>query len=194
MRFESPLMQLRTFKLLLLATILLAVKPFAAAQAPPQPTADQIMTQAKTQATAEHKNILLAFSASWCGPCHMFEHFLADPAIHPIMDKAFVMERLDVGERKGDSKHFDTPGAVQLRTSLAGADPGYPLIAMLDANGEQIVNSMRPEQGKAPSNIGYPSLPVEVDWFMQMLKQAAPSLSKQDMKTIYNWLHAHGEN
>jgi thiol-disulfide isomerase/thioredoxin len=180
-------------KLALFAAMFFAVAPFAAAQAS-QPTADEILTQAKTQAKAEHKNILLTFSASWCGPCHMFEHFLADPAIQPIMDKAFVMERLDVGEHQGDTKHVDTPGAVKLRTSLAGENPGFPLIAMLDANGKQIVNSMRPEKGKAPSNIGYPSAPFEVDWFMQMLKQAAPSLSPQDTATIYNWLHAHGEN
>ena len=109
-----------------IATTLLLLSTPLIAQTAPEPTADQILSQARSTAAAEHKNILLAFSASWCGPCHMFEHFVADPTIAPIMNKAFVLERLDVGEHPTDTRHHDTPGAVDLRAHLGGATAGYP--------------------------------------------------------------------
>lgn len=173
------------------ATLLLLSTPLIA-QTAPEPTADQILSQARSTAAAEHKNILLAFSASWCGPCHMFEHFVADPTIAPIMNKAFVLERLDVGEHPTDTKHHDTPGAVDLRAHLGGATAGYPYLIMLDPAGHPIVNSLRPDpKMPAGNNIGYPAIPVEIDWFMHMLQKAAPTLTPQDTATIHAWLTAH---
>ncbi len=164
-----------------------------AAHAAPEPTANQLLAQARTTAAAEHKNILLIFSASWCGPCHMFEHFLADPAIAPIMHKAFVIQTLDVGERPTDTKHHDTPGAVDLRASLGGATAGYPYLIMLSPTGHTLANSLRPDPtAPAGGNIGYPAVPAEIDWFMQMLSKAAPNLTPQDTATIHAYLTAHG--
>lgn len=182
----------RTF---ILATTLLAGATFAAAQTPIPPSAHAVMAQAETQATAEHKNILLAFSASWCGPCKLFERFLNDPAIHPVMEKAFVMERLDVGEHPDDKLHADTPGGVALRAKLGGDDAGYPYLIMLDPTGKPIADSFLPGKPRDGSgNIGYPALPAEVDWFMQMLQKAAPSMSPKDTATIRSYLTAHGHS
>lgn len=82
-------------------------------------TAQAVMKQVKNQATAEHKNILVAFGASWCGNCRLFDKFLSDPAIHPIMDKAFVFADLNTGERADDKRHSNIPGGVDLQNSLA---------------------------------------------------------------------------
>jgi hypothetical protein len=122
----------------------------------------------------------------------MFEHFVADPTIAPIMNKAFVIERLDVGELPTDTRHHDTPGAVALRADLGGATAGYPYIIMLDPAGHPIVNSLRPDP-KTPggNNIGYPAIPIEIDWFMHMLQKAAPTLTPQDTAAIHTWLTAH---
>jgi thiol:disulfide interchange protein len=177
---------------LLLALALLTSVPFATAQTAPLPAAQDVMAHAEAKAAAEHKNILLTFSASWCGPCKMFERFLQDPTIHPIMDKSFVMDRLDVGERPTDTKHADSPGGEALMASLGGKNVGYPFIVMLDPAGKPIVDSLR--TGKPDSNVGYPALPIEVDWFMQMLQKAAPSLSPQETATIHAWLTAHGQH
>jgi thiol-disulfide isomerase/thioredoxin len=129
-----------------------------------EPTAANILSQARTTAAAQHKNILLIFSASWCGPCHMFDHFL-----------------------------HDTPGAVDLRASLGGATAGYPYLIMLDPAGRPIINSLRPDPtAPAGGNIGYPSTHQEVDWFMQMLQKSAPTLTPQETATVHAWLTAHG--
>ena len=45
--------------------------------------------------------------------------------------------------------------------------------------GVLIVNSKRDGE-----NIGYPGQPGEIDWFIQMMKKAAPNMSQGDLKTI----------
>lgn len=167
----------------------------ALASQPPEPNADAILADAKSQASAEHKHILAVFSASWCGPCHLFERFLDDPTTGPIINQAFVVARFDIGERPNDPHHADTPGAEKLTASLGGGEAGYPFIIMLDAAGHPIVDSIRPGQRTASDgNIGYPALPVEIDWFMHMLQQAAPSLSPQQTAALRDWLQQHSHS
>jgi hypothetical protein len=172
----------------------LAASPALAHSAVPdaQASAEGVMSQVESQAAAGHKNILLTFGASWCVNCRLFDRFVADPAIHPILDKYFIFTDLDTGERDNDQHHTNIPGGKKLMASLGGGDAGYPYIAMLDANGNLIANSLRPVSHGSGENIGYPYAPNEVDWFMEMLKKATPSLSAHDAGTIRNWLTAHG--
>jgi thiol-disulfide isomerase/thioredoxin len=154
-------------------------------------TAETVMKHVKSQAAAEHKNVLLAFGASWCGNCRLFDKFLSDPTIHPIMDKAFVFADLNTGERADDKRHSNIPGGVELQASLGGKDAGYPYITMLDPRGNLISDSIRPAVLGHGGNTGYPDAPYEIDWFIEMLKKAAPSLSAQDLATVHNWLTTH---
>lgn len=191
-------MRVRTFSIPIGASFLgaaLSTSAVAAQSPAPGESAAAIMAQARNKAKAENKNILLDFSASWCGNCHLFEKFLADPAIHPIMDKAFVMTTVVSGERPGDPRHANTPGGPQFEATLGGKDAGFPYIVMLNPEGQPIVDSYRPVTNKAAkANIGYPDLLVEVDWFMEMLQKAAPSLSPPERTTVHNWLTQHGHS
>ena len=189
--FPRPILRLN----LLTATLSLALMmPVAVAQTT-QPgngaTADTVMAQVESQAAAEHKSILVAFGASWCGNCRLFERFLADPAIHPIMGKAFVFADLDTGERANDQRHANIPGGRARQTSLGGAQAGYPYLVMLDAKGKLLAGSMRPVEHKAAENIGYPDSPSEIEWFLEMLKRSAPALTPDDLATIHTWLSLH---
>src|ERR1035437_403854 len=190
---------------LLLAASLLAAAPVVprtavhllaavdAAPVPALPSADDVMAQAEASAAAGHKNIMLVFSASWCGPCRMYEALLKDPKTGPIIDRYFVIANLDVGEKPSDKRHANSPGAEALESSLGGATAGYPFIVFLDPTGKPIVNSFRPIMGSATGdNIGYPALPEEIDWFMKMLQQGAPALSHKEASTIQNWLQQRG--
>jgi hypothetical protein len=108
----------------------------------------------------------------------------------PITEKAFVVERIDVGERPGDPRHADTPGGVRLRSALGAVEePGFPFLVMTDENGNPIINSYR--NGDAGGNVGYPALPEEIDWYIEMLKRAAPSLSQDDLAATRTWLQRH---
>jgi thiol-disulfide isomerase/thioredoxin len=153
-------------------------------------TADGLFADAKAAATVEHKNVLLVFSASWCGPCKLYERFLEDAPMKAITEKAFVVQRIDVGERPHDPNHADTPGGVGLRTALgAKGEPGFPFLVITDENGQPIVNSYR--SSEADSNIGYPAVPVEFNWYIEMLKRGAPSLAAADLKATRKWLEQH---
>jgi hypothetical protein len=98
---------------------------------------------------------------------------------------------LNTGERADDKRHSDIPGGVDLQNSLGGKDAGYPYIAALDPRGSLITDSIRPASLGHGGNTGYPDAPYEIDWFMEMLKKSAPSLSAQDFATVRNWLSSH---
>ena len=158
---------------LVLATLILA--PLATlAKAP---SADEVLAPAKAKASAEKKAIFLHFGASWCGWCKKLDAFLDRPEIKPVFEKYFIPVKLVVQENE-KNKGLENEGADALLKKLGGPD-GLPYSAFLDARGEMIVNSKR--EG---ANIGYPGQPNEVDWFLQMMKKAAPSISQDDLKII----------
>jgi hypothetical protein len=65
----------------------------------------------------------------------------------------------------------------------------------MDEQGKVIVNSFRQVAGsKRGENVGYPAIPAEIDWFMEMLKRAAPEISPAEAKTIRQWLDKHGQS
>jgi thiol-disulfide isomerase/thioredoxin len=178
---------------LLLAASVFFARPFFAQQPVAGSNAQKIMGQAETTAKSGDKRILLDFGASWCGNCHLFEKFVADPKIHPILEKYFVMVTLITGEHAADTKHFNTPGGPEFEDSIGGKGIGWPYIVILDASGKPIADSLRPVSKGGKENIGYPYARVEVDWFMQMLQKSVPALSEVDAATIHAWLTDHGE-
>jgi thiol-disulfide isomerase/thioredoxin len=156
-------------------------------------TASVLFEQVKADAKTQHKHILMVFSASWCGPCKLYERFLEDSQMKPITEKAFVVQRIDVGERPSDAKHVDTPGGVDLRSALGSkGEPGFPFIVMTDENGTPLANSFR--DGDTNNNIGYPAVPKEFDWYIEMLKRAAPALSSADLAATRLWLQKHSSH
>jgi thiol-disulfide isomerase/thioredoxin len=183
---------------ILAATLLAATLTPARAQvytipAPPQPTAADILDHAKAQAAAEHKNILVIYSASWCGPCHEFEAFMKDPGTGPILLRYFVPASVDVGEEARGHVERNTPGGEKLMASFTGGpNEGYPFLVMLTPRGDPIVNSLI--GGRSGKNIGYPSAPQEIVWFMTMLQQSTPTMTPAETKTIREWLQKRGHS
>src|SRR6266446_2939793 len=147
------------------------------------PTAEQVLAKAEARATAEQKAIFIHFGASWCGWCKRLDAFLDGPDIKPVFEKYFIPVKLVVQEND-KNKDLENPGADALLKKLGGPD-GLPYSAFLDAQGVLIVNSKHPSaDGGNGGNIGYPGQPGEVDWFVEMMKKAAPKISNDDLKKI----------
>jgi thioredoxin-related protein len=161
-------------------------------------SADRVFENAKTQAAQQHKLIFLVFGASWCAPCHMQDAFMADQETRPILKKYFVLAKLNVEEEEGKHPELNSPGGEKLMAKLGGVDAqgktgGVPFLVFLNAAGNPIVNSNRPVQGQPGGmNIGYPSKPEEIDWFMSMLNKAAPKMTADELHTIEKWLRKRG--
>jgi thiol-disulfide isomerase/thioredoxin len=162
--------------LLPLLALLSLTTTLPAAEAPTA-SADQVLAPVKAKAAAEHKAIFLHFGASWCSWCKRLDAFLDRPDIKPVFEKYFVPVKLVVQE-DAKNKALENPGADELLKKLGGP-AGLPFSAFLDAKGALTVNSKREGQ-----NIGYPAEPQEIDWFVQMMKKAAPAMSADDIKTI----------
>jgi thiol-disulfide isomerase/thioredoxin len=172
-------------KLLYLASFLIA---FSLVGAEPPP-ADELIAQAGKTAAAENKAIYVHFGASWCGWCKRHEAFLARPDIKPVFEKYFVPLKL-VTQESDDHKNLENPGADQWLKKLGGP-AGLPYSAFVNAGGELIVNSKNASSaGPGGGNVGHPMTPDEIDWFVAMMKKAAPAMSVVDLKTIEDALRS----
>lgn len=160
------------------------------------PSAAVILHRAEAQARTGHKNIMLEFGASWCVNCKLYDMMLANPAMHAILSRAFVFTSMDTGERPNDKLHANTPGGVAFEDSIGGKGAGWPFLVILNAEGRPIINSFRPDAKSktGKDNIGYPVLPVEVDWFMTMLRRGGPNLSHADLAKVRAWLTAEASH
>jgi hypothetical protein len=99
-----------------------------------------------------------------------------------------VLVKLTVMEST-EKKKLENPGGDEVLDKLGGKGAGLPFFAFVDAKGELIVNAKRPVEGKeGGANIGHPFAPEEVDWFMTMLKKAAPKIAEKETSTIHEWL------
>jgi len=171
-----------------LAAVVLASPLLFAAEAPPPASA--VVESAQSAAASQHKSVFLIFHASWCVWCRNLDRFIEAPEIKAVIDKYFVVARLTVLET-GDKKPLDNPGGGEAMTQVGGAFAGLPFFAFLDETGKTIVNSIRPGEGSAATrNIGHPAQPQEVDWFLVMVRKAAPGISPDEVTVLDNWLRA----
>jgi uncharacterized protein YyaL (SSP411 family) len=82
-------------------------------------------------ARAANRLILLDIGASWCHWCHVMDHeSYEDPALADFLNRHFVCVKVDRDERPDVDARYQR--AVQLLTGQGG----WPLTAVLDAEGE----------------------------------------------------------
>lgn len=93
-------------------------------------------------------------------------------------------------QEANNSKFLDTPGGIELMKRLGPSD-GLPFFAFLDSTGALIVSAiMPPRDGHKGGNIGHPTEPYEIDWFLIMLDKAAPRMTAAERGTIEKALRA----
>jgi hypothetical protein len=75
----------------------------------------------------------------------------------------------------------------------SGGEVALPFIALLDQKAKLIVNSNNPKKGKtASAGTGFPTEPDEIDWFLTMLRKAAPAITEDETRAIQEGLKKAG--
>lgn len=91
--------------------------------------ASQRMEQARTEAQASGRRILIIAGGDWCRWCHVLDRFLdREPALQSRLDAAFVVVKVEV-----DGSEAAHPVLDPLPPAL-----GYPHFWVLEANGEVV--------------------------------------------------------
>ncbi len=173
------------FALAILTVPAWAQTPPAAVSAPAP--ASQVLNAATRTAKATNKNILLHYSASWCGWCKRLNATLESPDLNKLFTNHFVLVSLDVME-SGDKKALENPGAAKHLADMGGAKSGLPFTVFLDKNGKKIADT---NVLPGNTNIGYPAAPVEIAAFGKLLAKAAPRMSATERVKITGYLSRH---
>jgi thioredoxin-related protein len=123
----------------------------------PQRDARSILDESLSRATSEDKKAFLTFATAGCGWCHRLDEWLAKPDVATIIDRDFIVARIDLDRMKNGKEVM-----LQYRTGSTGGIPWY---AVLDPKGKSLATADGPD-----GNIGYPLAAKEIDQFLAMLK------------------------
>jgi thioredoxin-related protein len=133
--------------------------------------ADALLRDALARASSDERKVFLSFGAPWCGWCHRLENFLARPEISVILDRDFIMLKIDIDRMKGGN---------DMLSRYRSQESGIPWFAILNAKGEKLAKSEAPDG----SNIGYPVEPKEIDTFMAMITETGRRLEPEQIAQI----------
>src|SRR5512143_3144607 len=90
--------------------------------------ARSIVDRALSEAGSADKSVMVIFHASWCSWCKRLESVLDRPDVSALMNKQYVIVRLDVLER-GEKKALENPGGEEFLKELGGEKSGLPFYA-----------------------------------------------------------------
>ena len=170
---------MKLFKLSAITISLLFCFTFAKSQTKPE-SAIKIMRKAETEAAKTNKKVFVIFHASWCIWCHRMDTAMNDNSIKSLFDNNFVIIHLTVDESEG-KKDLENPGTNELRTQFHGDEQGIPFWVIVDKDGKALADSRlhSEEERLTGNNVGCPSKPDEVDYFMQVLKKTSRLTNSQ---------------
>lgn len=159
--------------LVLTLTMVCTVLSFSAkAQQTPPAAADEIVKEACTQATKNHKKVFVLFHASWCGWCHKMDTAMNDASIKKAFVDNYEIRHITVLEN-GANKAQENPGGAELLAKYHGDQEGIPFWLILNADGTLIADSrMKDATGKL-QNVGCPAQKEEVDYFVGLLEKTS---------------------
>ena len=158
------------------------VKDFLAKWVIEPKDAQVVLRDALARASSEEKKVFLTFGAPWCGWCHRLENFLALPEISAILDRDFVVIKIDTDRMTG--------GKDALKRFRSDDSGGIPWYAVLDSKGEKLATSDLLE-GRV-KNIGYPAEPKEIDAFMTLIEGNSRRIEPAQVAQVHKELETAG--
>jgi thiol-disulfide isomerase/thioredoxin len=157
---------------LLFSTFTFAFNALCLAQTD-MPSTETVMNNAYTQASKEHKNVMVIFHASWCIWCKKMEASINEPELKKMFDDNYVIVYLDVLEQPA-KKNLENPGSTEMLAKYKGNKGGIPFWFIADAKGNELADSqIRPEGASLDTygnSVGCPAEESEVAYFLKVLK------------------------
>lgn len=151
------------------------VADFIAKYAPPIEDARRKWEEAFSLAKSTDRRVWVRISGNYCAPCFALSRWIDDH--RDTLSKDFVMLKIDPS--------LDINGKEIADQLVKDRLVGIPFHAMLDANGQMIMDSYGPL-----GNIGFPSSGAEsIEHFRSMLETASRTLSKEVINELISSLH-----
>lgn len=85
---------------------------------------------AQTQAAREGKRVAIVFGAEWCPDCYAFESSLKHRLVAPIVQPAYVVIKVSVGNRNRNLDLMEGYGMA--------VENGIPAVAILEPDGSLV--------------------------------------------------------
>ena len=150
------------------------------------PSANEVLNRAAQVAAKEKKNMLLMFTASWCGWCKRMDRSIADSACKQFFDDNYVLVHLTVMEREEDVQ-LENPGGMDWLKKFKGEQSGIPFWVILDPQLNLLADSYIRKPGvpltEPGDNIGCPASEEEVQAFISILGNTS-RLKKSELEII----------
>ena len=171
---------LRTLVVLVFAAALVTS---VAAQVQPPP-AKAVLSDAVKTASAEKKNVLIHFGASWCSWCKRLDQMLESEEVGKLFHDNYVITHLTIQESK-DKVALENPGAQEMVNEAGASGSGVPVYIFFDSEGNRLATSLAMPDGK---NIGHPATPEEIQAFDRLLEKTAPRMTAAERKQVSEYL------
>lgn len=137
--------------------------------------ATTILQEAIQLAAKENKNVLILFTASWCGWCHKMDKSIDDASCKSFFDANYVIRHIVVDETK-EKKHLENPGGGEMKKQYYGEGTGIPFWLVFDSEGKLLADSKIRKEGEGPEkgeNTGCPATEQEVNYFISILQKTS---------------------
>jgi len=122
-----------------------------------------------TKADRENKKLFLVFGSRESEICRSFCKYHHDLYVMNILDKHFIIARVDYNSTPGGKELFKTYGKIGM-TTWSIIDLDETVIADSDCS--------------CHGNIGYPDEKEEIEYYLQTIKLAAPSLTYDESEIL----------